>query len=235
MPKVGIEPTLPKEHDFESCASASSATSAVRPRVYVKLTFLSMDEVSLIEQARKGDVDSFNTLILHYQNAVYNAVYRMLGEPDTAADVAQEAFISAYRSLNSFRDGNFKAWLIRIATNACYDEFRRRKRRPLSSLDELTEENEANPILSDNHEAGPEEQGQQAELIAAIEKCLEALPEEQRVTAVLCDVEGYDYNEIATIMSSSLGTVKSRLSRARAKLRDCLQGVKELLPADYRL
>jgi RNA polymerase sigma factor (sigma-70 family) len=193
-----------------------------------------MDEASLIEHAKEGDVTAFNRLVLHYQDAVYNLSYRIMGEPDTAADITQDAFMAAYHALNSFRDGNFKAWLMRIATNACYDEFRRRKRRPQFSLDEIEEAHESAPILSGN-DIGPEEHRQQVELVEAIEHCLEELPPEQRMATVLCDVEGYDYSEIAQITSTSLGTVKSRLSRARAKLRDCLQGARELLPLDYRL
>ncbi len=194
-----------------------------------------MDEASLIKQAQDGDVSAYNTLVLHYQNRVYNLAYRIIGEPDAAADATQEAFISAYKALRRFRGGNFRAWLMRIVTNACYDEVRRRKRRPQSSLDELTELNESSPLLVSQNSPGPEEQQQNAELVQAIQRCLEELTDEQRTAAVLCDVEGYDYNEIAGIMSTSLGTVKSRLSRARAKLRDCLQGTAELLPYEYRL
>jgi RNA polymerase sigma-70 factor (ECF subfamily) len=194
-----------------------------------------MDEASLIKQAQDGDVSAYNTLVLHYQNRVYNLAYRIIGEPDAAADATQEAFISAYKALRRFRGGNFKAWLMRIVTNACYDELRRRKRRPQSSLDELTEQNESSPLLVSQNIPGPEDHQQNVELVRAIQRCLEELTDEQRTAAVLCDVEGYDYNEIADIMSTSLGTVKSRISRARAKLRDCLQGSAELLPAEYRL
>jgi RNA polymerase sigma factor (sigma-70 family) len=194
-----------------------------------------MDEASLIKQAQDGDVSAYNTLVLHYQNRVYNLAYRIIGEPDAAADATQEAFISAYKALRRFRGGNFKAWLMRIVTNACYDELRRRKRRPQSSLDELTEQNESSPLLVSQNSPGPEDHQQNVELVRAIQRCLEELTDDQRTAAVLCDVEGYDYNEIADIMSTSLGTVKSRLSRARAKLRDCLQGSAELLPAEYRL
>jgi RNA polymerase sigma factor (sigma-70 family) len=193
-----------------------------------------MDEEALIAKAQQGDVQAFNRLVLIYQDAVYNVAFRVAGEPDMAADATQDAFISAFHNLGSFRGGSFKAWLMRIVTNACYDEFRRRKRRPLSSLDEISEINESAPILSSD-EIGPEAHQQQAELVEAIERCLQTLPDDQRIAAVLCDVEGYDYNEIAEIMSISLGTVKSRISRARSKLRDCLQSVRELLPWEYRL
>jgi RNA polymerase sigma-70 factor (ECF subfamily) len=194
-----------------------------------------MDEVYLIEQAKKGDVNAYNTLVLHHQDAVYNVAYRVIGEPGAAADATQEAFISAYKALGRFRGGNFRGWLMRIVTNACYDELRRRKRRPQSSLDEMTETYESAPVLADPDQPGPESLQLQRELIQAIERCLGELPVEQRTAAVMCDVEGYDYGEIAEIMATSLGTVKSRISRARAKLRDCLQDMAELLPVHYRL
>ena len=193
-----------------------------------------MDEVALIQQAKNGDVVAFNRLVLEYQQPVYNVAYRIMGEPQTAEDMTQDAFISAYKSLNRFRGGNFKAWLMRIVTNGCYDELRRRKRRPQSSLDEIMDVNESFAFLR-NPEEGPEAHQQRVELMQAIESCLGDLPDDQRVTAVLCDVEGYDYKEIAEITSVSLGTVKSRISRARNKLRDCLQGFMELLPTSYRL
>ena len=193
-----------------------------------------MDEVALIREAKKGNVNSYNRLVLHYQQMVYNVAYRIMGEPQSAEDATQEAFISAYKALHRFRGGNFKAWLMRIATNACYDELRRRKRRPQSSLDELTEDNESWAFLRSPGK-GPEGEQQVLELMEAVETCLQTLPDDQRVTAVLGDIEGYNYQEIAEITRVSLGTVKSRLSRARAKLRDCLQDFKELLPARYRL
>jgi RNA polymerase sigma-70 factor (ECF subfamily) len=193
-----------------------------------------MDEAALIQQAKKGDVTSFNRLVMEYQQAVYNVAYRIMGEPQAAEDVTQEAFISAYKSLRRFRGGSFKAWLLRIVTNRCYDQLRRRKRRPQSSLDEMTEEHESFEFMR-SPEDGPEEHRQKVELVRAIEHCLGNLPEDQRIAAVLCDVEGYDYKEIAEITSVSLGTVKSRMSRARTKLRDCLQAFAELLPAAYRL
>ena len=193
-----------------------------------------MDEEALIQQAQNGDVQAYNRLVLHYQQIVYNVSYRIMGEPQSAEDAAQEAFISAYKSLNKFRDGNFKAWLLRIATNACYDELRRRKRRPQSSLDELSDDNESFAFMRDPQDS-PEAHQQKVDLVRGIEECLQRLPDDQRVTAVLSDIEGYDYKEIAQITAVSLGTVKSRISRARNKLRDCLQGLGELLPPNYRL
>ena len=193
-----------------------------------------MNEEALIQEAQDGDVQAYNRLVLHYQQLVYNVAYRIMAEPQSAEDATQEAFINAYRALHRFRGGNFKAWLLRIATNSCYDELRRRKRRPQTSLDEITEENESFSFLR-SPESGPESQQQQLEMMQAIEHCLHTLPDEQRTTAVLCDIEGYDYSEIAKITSVSLGTVKSRMNRARRKLRHCLRGFGELLPANYRL
>ena len=193
-----------------------------------------MDEAALIKKAQNGDVVAFNRLVLFYQEAVYNVAYRIMGEPQSAEDATQEAFISAYKALKSFRGGSFKSWLMRIATNACYDELRRRKRRPQTSLEKITDENESFVFLRSPDE-GPEQAQQRLEMMHAIEDCLRTLPDDQRIAAVLGDVEGYNYQEIAGITGVSLGTVKSRISRARAKLRDCLQEVKELLPASYRL
>ncbi len=193
-----------------------------------------MDEPGLIQDAQAGDVNAYNTLVLHYQDAVFNVAYRIMGESGSASDATQEAFISAYKAIRNFRGGNFKAWLMRIVTNACYDELRRRKRRPQLSLDELTEDNESSPLLVSEAVPRPESHQARKELIKAIEYCLERLPTDQRTAAVLRDIEGYNYREIAEIMVSSVGTVKSRISRARAKLRACLQQFEELIPAEYR-
>ena len=194
-----------------------------------------MNEESLIRQAQGGDIVAFNRLVVQYQELVFNVAYRIMNDPAVAEDVTQETFITAYQSLKTFRGGSFKSWLMRVATNRCYDELRRRKRRPQTSLDEIMDENESFAFLRSPHE-GPEAHRQRVELALAIEQCLKELPDDQRIVTVLGDVEGYDYQEIANITHVSLGTVKSRLSRARAKLRDCLLEVGgELLPAAYRL
>jgi RNA polymerase sigma-70 factor, ECF subfamily len=191
-----------------------------------------LDELALIHEAQRGNVNSFNTLVLHYQVSAFNLAYRLIGEPDSAADATQEAFISAYHHLQQFRGGSFKSWLMRIVTNACYDELRRRKRRPALSLDDLDDHAELH--LPGKVES-LESMSQRNALNRAIQDCLDDLPDEQRTVVVLCDVQGYDYQEIAGITQISLGTVKSRISRARQRLRDCLQGAGELLPESYRL
>ena len=195
-----------------------------------------MDESALIQSARKGDLDAFNTLVLTYQHQVYNLAYRIMGEEAAASDATQEAFVSAYKNLKSFRGGSFKSWLLRIVTNACYDDLRRRKRRPATSLDELTdgEDGEAEFDVPAPDDA-PEIIAQRHELASLIQQGITTLPDDQRIVLVLSDVQGMSYDEIASMTNSNLGTVKSRLSRARAKLREYLQGRGELLPEIYRL
>ena len=192
-----------------------------------------MDEHGLIEAARKGNVQAFNTLILHYQEAVYNFSLRIMGDPAAAADATQQAFISAYKALIRYRTGNFKAWLFRIANNKCYDALRVQKRRSQASIDEIIEENESPAFLRDASDS-LEAKLEQDEMLTAIQQCLMGLSESQRSAVVLHDMEDYDYKEIATILKISLGTVKSRLNRGRRKLQTCLRQMRELLPHKYR-
>lgn len=193
------------------------------------------NEQTLIYHARRGDLNAFNRLVLHYQDQVFTAAYRIMGDPDSAADAAQDAFITAYRRLETYRGGSFRAWLLRIATNTCYDELRRRKRRPATSFEELSgAETDDGPPLPDHSET-PEEAVQQNELNAALQSCIQALSDDQRMALVMSDVQGFSYQEIADTMEVQIGTVKSRLSRARLAVRRCLQAFQELLPLEYRL
>lgn len=198
-----------------------------------------MDEPSLIREAQQGDLDAFNRLVLAHQSQVYNLAYRIIGETDAASDATQEAFLSAYRNLRGFRGGSFVGWLLRIVTNACYDELRRRKRRPAISLEVLTETDsgpdEEGPASLTSPQERPEAAAERSELSRAIQNCLDHLPLEFRTVAILADVQDYDYSEIAAVVGAPLGTVKSRLARARLRLRDCLQRFRELLPAAFRL
>jgi len=177
-----------------------------------------MDERNLIAAARGGDTQAFNQLVLLYQSTVYNLAYRILGDPEAAADASQEAFLSAFRAMRRFRGGSFKAWLLRIATNACYDQLRLKQRRPTSPLNALSER--TTPFAESAEE--PENYALRQELSEVIQKGIQTLPPDQRIALVLSDVQGMSYKEIAAITKASLGTVKSRLSRARAKLRDFL-------------
>jgi len=196
-----------------------------------------MDEQSLISSAQKGDLESFNTLVLAYQENLYNTAFRILGDEELAADATQDAFISAFQKINSFRGGSFRSWLLRTVTNACYDELRRKKRRPTTPLEPVTREEEeiesprwlADPALS------PEQKFEQSELEHAIQHCLEGLSLDYRTVVVLADIQGLDYSEVASSLRKPLGTIKSRLARARLRLRECLQDFWELLPAAYRL
>ncbi len=193
-----------------------------------------MDEQALIASARKGDIRAFNQLVMLYQSMVYNLAYRILSEPDAAADATQDAFLSAYKAIRRFRGGSFKAWLLRIVTNACYDQLRIKQRRPTSSLDDLPVEADHTSYLRDPDEQ-PDEFVERQELNRVIQAGISILPAEQRVVLVLSDVQGFSYKEIAQITGISLGTVKSRLSRGRAKVRDHLLAQGELLPTRYRL
>jgi len=194
-----------------------------------------LDEQALIAAARRGDLRAFNELVLAYQDRVYNLAYRILGDPDAAADATQEAFLSAYQGLDRYRGGSFRSWLMRIVTNACYDELRRRKRRPVTSLEALTEAGSSPPPPTNTQPESPEAYAERQELHRLLEAAIQTLPPDQRITLVLSDVEGLSYQEIAEITGVALGTVKSRLSRARARLRDYLLAHKELLPTPYRL
>lgn len=196
-----------------------------------------MDEAALIEQARDGDLNAFNHLVLEYQNMAFNLAARMLGDDDAAADVTQNAFLSAYRSLDGFRGGSFRAWVMRMVSNACYDELRRRKRRPTISLEPVNEDDEEieSPTWLADDSASPETEVERAELDQALQSCLNGLPEEFRAVVVMVDVEGLDYQEVSVAVGKPLGTVKSRLARARLKMRDCLRQFWELLPSIFRL
>jgi len=196
-----------------------------------------MDEQGLIQDAQKGDLEAFNRLVLAYQDAIYTHAYRMLGDESAADDATQETFIAAYQAMKTFRGGSFRAWLFRIVTNQCYDELRRRQRRPTTPLEPLTtddEEIESPKWLGDNSNSPEEEVDQQA-LREAIQHCLNGLPREFRSVVLLIDVQGMDYSEAAQILKVPVGTIKSRLARARLRIQHCLQGFWELLPDKFRL
>jgi RNA polymerase sigma-70 factor, ECF subfamily len=192
-----------------------------------------MDQHALIERSLEGDLDAFNQLIVQYQNLAYSVAYRLLSDTDAAADAVQDSFIKAYRALDTFRGGSFKSWLMRIITNTCYDVLRARQRRKTDSLDDLPVENEYIAALTDPHES-PQQFVERQELSTLITTAIQDLPEEQRVSIILCDVEGYSYEEIADITGVAIGTVKSRISRARSRVRDYLIQYPELLPATFR-
>ena len=176
------------------------------------------DEADLVERSRGGDLDAFNKLVELHQRLVYNLCLRMLGRPPAAEDATQETFFSAFRNINSFTGANFRAWLMRIAGNICIDELRKRSRRSTASLDEpspITGE----PLEVGDPTAGPEVEAMRGEQRRSIEAALLRLPPDQRLAVVMCDVQGFSYEEIALATRASLGTVKSRIARGREKLR----------------
>ena len=191
------------------------------------------DEASFIERSQRGDLDAFNTLVLAYQGQVYAVCLRMLGSPQPAEDATQETFIAAFRAVSRFRRGSLRAWLLKIAANACYDELRRRRSRPQVPL-----ETPAGEERSAAEPASPgeplEERAVRQELARCLEGGLASLPADQRLAVVLRDVQGLAYEEVAEATGASLGTVKSRISRGRSALRDFLLAQGELLPSRFR-
>lgn len=192
------------------------------------------DESRLVSRAQGGDLEAFNALVVRYQDYLYTIAYRLMGDAAAASDMTQEAFIAAYQKLSSYSGGSLKAWLARIVTNRCYDELRRGKRRHTTALDDLSERSGARLNLVDSAPS-PESVAQQNELQRALQHCIAGLPPDQRLVLVMSDVQGMTYQEIAETAALNLGTVKSRLSRARMAMRACLQSIQELLPAEYRL
>jgi RNA polymerase sigma-70 factor (ECF subfamily) len=180
-----------------------------------------LDEQTLIISARGGQLHAFNQLVMAYQTLAYAVARRVVSDPDVAADATQDAFVKAYRKLDQYRGGSFKAWLLRIVINTCYDRLRAMRRRPSTSLENLLDQADRASIMIDPTE-GPEHHALRVELRHQIEAAIADLPADQRLVIVLCDVEGYNYHEISDLVGIPLGTVKSRIARGRARLRDRL-------------
>ncbi len=179
---------------------------------------MSIDDTELVEKSKRGDLDSFNQLVERYQRMAYNLALRMLADPAAAEDATQDALFSAWKNIKGLRGGNFRAWLLRITANACRDQLRRLKRRPVIPLESLPFEPPAPPTSE-----SPEDYVLRREVQAQIQEGLASLPSEQRLAVILCDIQGLSYEEIASVMKCSVGTVKSRISRGRGQLRDYLQ------------
>jgi RNA polymerase sigma-70 factor (ECF subfamily) len=192
-----------------------------------------LDEEYTIAQAQSGDLNAFNQLVVAYQNLAFSVAYRTLQNEDAAADAVQESFVKAYRSLPAFQGGSFKSWLVRIVVNTCYDSLRSQKRRRTDSLDDLFVDEDHAPQWEDP-DPTPETYVERMELTQLIERGIAGLPPDQRLALTLCDVHGYAYEEISDMTGMPMGTVKSRINRARARLRDYLQQYPELLPPSFR-
>ena len=191
-------------------------------------------EADLVPAACSGDLDAFNALVDLHERSVFNLCLRMLGSREAAEDAAQDAFLAAFRHARAFRGASFRAWLMRIAANACTDELRRRGRRPVHSLD-APPPGADDPLDVADAAAGPEALLLRKEQQEALQTALLRLPTDQRMAVIMCDLQEFSYEEIAEAMRSSLGTVKSRIARGREKLRGMLGLEREQSEADGRL
>ena len=192
---------------------------------------MGQDDAQLVVLSKNGDLSAFNAIVERYQSQVYNLSARILSDRAAAEDVAQETFISAHRAIGGFRGGSLRAWLLRIASNASYDHVRARRRRPEQSLDESFLDPGFDVPSGDR---SLEQQVLSSELGREIQRGIMTLPPDQRAVLVMVDVQGLSYEEAAEAAGISVGTVKSRLSRARSRARDYLRQRKELLPDQFR-
>jgi len=187
-------------------------------------TLTHLNEAGLVLAAQKGDLEAFNQLVLSYQDRIFALALRIIGDQDSAEDITQNTFLTAYLNLPRFRNGSFQSWLYRIATNACYDELRRNKRHPTMSLNH--EDDVEERLLPHYDVSGPknlpEKEYGKLELEQTIQHALNQLDADQRTAVVLADLQDFDYKEAAQILGVPIGTLKSRLARARLRLHDLL-------------
>lgn len=184
----------------------------------------------VLAMAKTGDVDAFNRLVAIHQDAVYGFSLSLTRQPSLADDVAQETFIAAFRGIAKMRGSNVRGWLLRIARNKVYDHFRRQGRRPETSVDNETSAFRER-LTSD--QPSPADVAMNSELRDAIEHCVGALSNEHREVVVLIDVQGLPYDDASEIAGVSVGTIKSRLNRARSRVRDCLRSFPGLLSEQF--
>ena len=188
---------------------------------------MNSDEI-LVAQVKSGDLDAFEQLVARYETKVYTIAYRYVGNYNDASDLAQDAFIRVYRSINNFRgDSSFLTWLYRVVTNVCKDELRRRAKEKTVSIDEIVEKGKSPPAEMQNKPL--EEAVLSREWQEEVQQILNTLSDDHRTVVVMKDIQGYSYEEIAGYLECSLGTVKSRLNRARHILKDRLLTRKDLL------
>jgi len=191
-----------------------------------------MNESELLLAARKGDVDAFKQLVLRYQDRIYNLAVRILGDEDDAGDIMQNTFMTAYLNLPRFRNGSFLSWLFRIATNSCYDIFRQHKRHPIMSMEDK-DLGEEKLVPLDNISSSnmiPEVEYERHEFEEVVQHALNQLDIDQRALVILVDQQEFDYQEAAQILHIPVGTVKSRLARARLRLRQLLNSTLDSVP-----
>jgi RNA polymerase sigma-70 factor (ECF subfamily) len=190
---------------------------------------ISLDDTVLVKQCRRGDADAMGRLIVKYQDRLYNAILKICGNPDDAAELTQETFVKVLESLGTFRgESGFYTWLFRVGVNLTLNFCSRRLRLGMRSLDVAAGEQEDSSMaanLPDKRQIDPVTAAQNSETVQQVLIALEKLEDHQRAIVVLRDIEGMSYEQIAEIMQIELGTVKSRLSRARIALRELLQAV----------
>lgn len=188
-----------------------------------------LKEKELIRKAKQGDMLAFEELILKHEKIVYNVALRMMNHSEDARDISQEVFLKAYRSLGNFDErSQFSTWLYRITHNTCIDEMRKRKGKQSYSLEEELENEEGSMQrqIADEGDT-PEESLLREERKSEIIQALDTLSEEHKAAIILRDVKGLSYEEIAEILELSLGTVKSRISRARNHLKTEILKIRE--------
>ena len=186
---------------------------------------------------RTGAQHCYNCIQGAYQARAENLASQMLGDRALAEDATQDAFLSAYRSFHSFRGPNLRAWVLRIVANRCRDMLRAGKSRPTISLEHPYEADEAGPPAAldlPSEDESPEERALRNELGEVIRQGLRSLSDERRSTVHLVDVQGFSYEEAAQVLGANIGTIRSRLARGRADMRDYLQQHQELLPERFR-
>ena len=176
-------------------------------------------EVQIVNEVLRGDVNAFEKLVVEYEKNVYAITQRMTGNAEDAADMTQETFIKAYNSLSSFRgDSKFSVWLYRIATNVCLDFLRSRSRKPTVSLSVEDDEGEESQLDIADESQSPETLLERGLTRDAVRRGLDALSPEYRQILLLREIQGLSYEEIADALSLEVGTVKSRIFRARKRL-----------------
>ena len=194
------------------------------------ISAVSAEEKALIERCKRGDLAAFNDLVRKYEKQVYNFAYRLTGNYDDANDVAQDAFLRVFNAIGSFRgDASFSTWLFRITTNVFLDERKRAKAHPQASLDEYLELGESSVTRQiEDPSPTPEAILEESERAQLLSNAVRDLPEYQRAMVTLYHGQQKSYEEIAEIMDLPIGTVKSRLNRARLALKEKLSGLREL-------
>jgi len=179
----------------------------------------------LVKRAQDGDRNALSELVYRYERKTYNLAYRLMGNHADASDAAQEALVRVCLRLHNFRgDSAFSTWLFRVVTNTCLDELRRRGRLRHASLDDVLplEEGAVQRQAPDEADS-PVEHAERQEVQAAVQRAIKRLPDEYRVVVVMRDIQGLSYHEIAALLGTTLGTIKSRLHRARQALRAILR------------